>query len=262
MNATDPISAALDPTRLLTAAGLEPDPWQRELLMEPWNRALLNVTRQGGKSTTVAAVALHTALYRSEALVIVLAPARRQSKEVLLKAWSLYRSAGRPVAVDNRSELRVRFENGSRLVALPGSEKTVRGFSDVDLIIADEAARVPGELYRTVRPMLAVSGGRLIGMSTPWGRRGWFYEAWTDPEQQWHRVEVTAPECPRLTEEFLQQERREMPESWFRSEYLCEFTDTVDSVFSMTDVDAMESDVAPLFGADATDTTSEEIPTI
>lgn len=256
------LASALDPTRLFKGVGADPDPWQRDVLLEPWDRALLNVTRQGGKSLTVAALALHTALYRSGALVLVLAPARRQSKETLQKAWALYRSAGRPVAVDNRSELRVRFDNGSRIVALPGEEKTVRGYSDVDLIVADEAARVPEALYRTVRPMLAVSGGRLVALSTPWGRRGWFFEAWTDPGQKWRRVKVTAPECPRITDDFLRQERREMPESWFRSEYLCEFTDTVDSVFSMTDVDAMESGVPPLFGADATDTTSEEIPTI
>lgn len=256
------LATALDPTRLFTAAGVDPDPWQRDVLLEPWSRAMLNVTRQGGKSLTVAALALHTALYRPEALVLVLAPARRQSKETLQKAWALYRAGGRPVPVDNRSELRARFENGSRIIALPGEEKTVRGYSDVDLIVADEAARVPGELYRTVRPMLAVSGGRLVALSTPWGKRGWFYESWIDPEQRWKRIRVTAEDCPRITEEFLEQERREMPESWFRSEYLCEFTDTVDSVFSMTDVDEMESGVPPLFGADVDEATSEEIPTI
>ena len=256
------LAAALDPCRLFALADVEPDPWQRDVLLESWDRALLNVTRQGGKSLTVAALALHTALYRPESLVLVLAPARRQSKETLQKAWTLYRAGGRPVPVDNRSELRARFDNGSRIVALPGSEKTVRGFSAVDLIIADEAARVPGELYRTVRPMLAVSGGRLVALSTPWGRRGWFFEAWTDPEQAWKRVEVTADDCPRITEAFLEQERREMPDSWFRSEYLCEFTDTVDSAFSMEDVDGMESSVPALFDADAPDATSEEIPTI
>jgi hypothetical protein len=252
----------LDPAHLFRAAGLTPDAWQRELLLERWDRALLNVTRQGGKSLTVAALALHTALYRPESLVLVLAPARRQSKETLQKAWTLYRAGGRPVPVENRSELRARFDNGSRIIALPGEEKTIRGFSDVDLIVADEAARVPGELYRTVRPMLAVSGGRLVALSTPWGRRGWFFEAWTDPEQEWKRVKITANECPRITEAFLRQERRELPESWFRSEYLCEFTDTVDSAFAMEDVDQMESSVPALFGADVDPATSEEIPTI
>jgi len=247
---------------LIRAAGLEPDEWQRDVLLESWDRALLNVTRQGGKSLTVAALALHEAVYRPEALVLILAPSRRQSKETLQKAWTLYRAGGRPVPVDNRSELRARFDNGSRIIALPGEEKTIRGFSDVDLIVADEAARVPGELYRTVRPMLAVSGGRLVALSTPWGRRGWFYESWTG-EQEWKRVKVTANECPRITEAFLEQERRELPESWFLSEYMCRFTDTVDSAFALQDVDEMESSVPALFGTrDSDPVTSDEIPTL
>lgn len=242
------ISAALDPTRLFTAAGIEPDPWQRDLLLKPWDRAIINASRQSGKSTVVAALALHTALYRSDALVLVLAPSRRQSKLMLLKAWGLYRDAGRPVAVDNRSELRVRFDNGSRIVALPGSEKTVRGFSDVDLLVADEAARVPDDLYESVRPMLGVSDGRLVALSTPWGKRGWFHEAWTS-QQDWHRVKQTAHDCPRLSEDFLRQERRELGDWMYRQEYLCEFVDSVDSMFRTEDIEgAFTEDVEPLFG--------------
>jgi hypothetical protein len=253
MPAVANMAAALDPTRLFTAAGIEPDPWQRELLLKPWDRALLNITRQGGKSTTVAAEALHTALYRKDALVLILAPARRQSKELLTKIWGLYRDVGRPVRVDNRSELRVRFDNGSRLIALPGTEKTVRGFSAVDLLIADEAARVDDDLYSAVRPMLAVSDGRLIGLSTPWGKRGWFYEAWSDPTQDWHRVKVTAEECPRLSEEFLRQEKREIGRWMYRQEYLCEFVDPVNQMFRTSEIEeAFTSDVEPLFGGDET----------
>ena len=251
------MSAALDPTRLFVAAGLEPDEWQRRLLLEPWDRALLNVTRQGGKSLSVAALALHTALYRSDALVLILAPARRQSKELLRKAWSLYRSAGRPVRVESRSELRVRFDNGSRLIALPGTEETIRGFSAVDLLVADEAARVPDDLYEAVRPMLAVSGGRLVGLSTPWGKRGWFYEAWRS-EQKWHRVEVTAEECPRLSEKFLRQEKAEIGRWMYRQEYLCEFVDPVGQMFRTDEIEgAFDPDIEPLFGGDEMQEPSE-----
>ena len=63
---------------------------------------------------------------------------------------------------------------------LPGQEKTIRGFSGVTLIIEDEASRVDDTLYRAVRPMLAVSGGRLILMSTPYGQTGHFFEEWTN----------------------------------------------------------------------------------
>lgn len=245
------LAPALDPTRLLTAAGLEPDPWQRDLLLEPWDRALLLCARQTGKSTATAALALHAALYRTEALVLILAPARRQSKELLQKVWGLYRSAGRPVRVDNRSELRVRFENGSRLMALPGTEKTIRGFSAVDMIVADEAARVEDDLYSAVRPMLAVSDGRLVALSTPHGKRGWFHESWTDEKQDWHRVKVTAEDCDRLSNEFLRQEKREIGRWMYRQEYECEFVDPVGQMFKTSEIErAFDPDVEPLFGGD------------
>ncbi len=259
----DTLAPALDPTRLLTAAGLEPDPWQRDLLLEPWNRALLLCSRQSGKSTATAALALHTALYRSDALVLILAPSRRQSKELLAKVWELYRSAGRPVDVDNRSELRVRFENGSRLMALPGTEKTIRGFSAVDMIVADEAARVDDELYSAVRPMLAVSNGRLVALSTPHGKQGWFYESWDDEGQDWHRVKVTAEDCPRLSDEFLRQEKQEIGRWMYRQEYMCEFVDPMSQMFKTSEIEeAYSEDVQPLFGGEEeqpADTTPDPI---
>lgn len=265
MSVRSTIQAAMAPTRLLQAAGIDPDPWQRDFLLEGWDRALLLCARQTGKSTVTAALALHRVLYHSDALVLVLAPARRQSKELVRKAWELFQAAGKPVPVDNRSELRLRFENGSRLIALPGSEKTVRSYSAVDMIAADECARIDDELYAAVRPMLAVSGGRLVGLSTPWGKRGWFYDAWTDDRQDWHRVKVTAKECPRLTEDFLRQERRELGRWMYRQEYRCEFVDPVNQMFRTDEIEgAFSADVEPLFGAgeETSDAVDSEITPI
>jgi hypothetical protein len=83
-------------------------------------------------------------------------------------------------AVKDESALRLELRNGSRIVSLPGDETTVRGYSGVRLLVVDEAARVPDDLYFSIRPMLAVSGGRLVCLSTPFGKRGFFYEAWTE----------------------------------------------------------------------------------
>ena len=90
----------------------------------------------------------------------------------------LYLDLGQPVPVHNLSAMRAEFANGSRVIALPGKEATVRGYSGVDLLVIDEAARVADELYYSVRPMLTVSGGRLVALTTPWGKRGWFFETW------------------------------------------------------------------------------------
>jgi hypothetical protein len=252
------IATALDPTRLFPAAGIgSVDPWQRRVLLGPWSRLLMLCSRQAGKSTTVAALAAHTALYTPESLTLITAPSQRQAKETLGKFWSFYQAIGRPTRVAAKSELRVRFENGSRVIALPGTEKTIRGYSAVDLLILDEAARIEDALYDAVRPMLAVSrstggGGRLAALTTPWGKRGWFYEAWTDDSQDWERIKITANDCPRITEDFLAQERDELGSWRFQQEYLCQFTDTEDQFFRTDAIEAAAShDFAPLFGPDA-----------
>jgi hypothetical protein len=227
-----------DPARILVEAGLPPDPWQEDLLRSPSQRMLLLCSRQAGKSQVSAALALHEALLRPRSLVLLLSPTERQSGELFKdKLLPLYDALGRPVPAARESALQMTLANGSRIVSLPGEEGTVRCYSGVRLLVIDEASRVPDALYCAVRPMLAVSRGRLIAASTPFGRRGWFYEAWSGAEP-WKRVKVAAEQCPRITPEFLAEERRNIGERWFRQEYLCEFLEAVGAVFSGADIDA------------------------
>ena len=239
---------AIAPSDLMRAAGLQPDTWQKDLLENTSKRTLLLVTRQGGKSTTTAAKALHKALYTPASLVLLLSPSLRQSQELFNKVVGIYRAAGEPMALENLSALRMEMVHGSRIIALPGTEKTIRGYSGVDLLIIDEASRVLDELYYSVRPMLAVSGGELISLTTPWGKRGFFYKEWTNGANDWKRIRVTANDCPRISAAFLEEEQLKMPDAWYRSEYMCEFTDTVDSVFKTEDIhSAVTSEIKPLF---------------
>lgn len=243
-------ASTISAAALMDRAGMEPDPWQDNLFLGAWDRALLNCCRQSGKTTASAALALETALSTPSGLVLILAPARRQSKEFLHTVRTLYRDAGPQTKVEKWSELRLGFENGARIIALPGKESTVRGYT-ADLVVADEAARVPDTLYAAVRPMLAVSDGRLVALSTPAGQRGWFYLGWTDPEQTWEQVKITGYDCPRLSDEFLEQERREMGDWQFRQEYLCEFQDDEKQLFRTEDIEAaLTSDLEPLFPTD------------
>ena len=133
------------------------------------------------------------------------------------------------------------------MVALPGSEATIRGYSAAALIIEDEAARVPDNLYRAVRPMLAVTDGRLILMSTPYGKRGHFYEEWEFGKKLWEQVRITADNCPRITPAFLAGERASLGDLWFRQEYFGEFLAAGDSIFDYDTVTACVTDkFAPL----------------
>jgi hypothetical protein len=98
-----------------------------------------------------------------------------------------------------------------------------------------------------VRPMLAVSGGRLLMLSTPFGKRGVFYEEWTGGGA-WERYMVTAAKCPRIPAPFLEEERATLGQWWFAQEYECRFMDTVDQVFATEVVEkAITDEVAPLF---------------
>jgi hypothetical protein len=233
--------APADRVEFARAVGIEPDPWQLRLLRSEAPRVLLNCCRQSGKSTMAALLALHRALLVPDSLVLILAPAERQAKELFSKVAEAYRTLGHPLEAESYRKLGVELKNRSRIEALPGTEKTVRGFSGADLLIVDEAARVDDALYYAVRPMLAVSGGRLMMLSTPYGRRGVFFEEWQSDEE-WERYEVPAGRCPRIPASFLEEERRSMPEWWYSQEYLCEFRETEDQLWTHEMIEGARAD--------------------
>jgi len=240
-----------DGSAVLTLAGLTPDPWQKELLRKPPLRLLCLNARQTGKSTLGAGLAVGTALLKPGSLTLLMSPTQRQSAELFRKTLWLYRRLGRPVPVARETALSLELANNSRILALPGDEQGIRGYSGVALIVLDEAARTSDALHAAVRPMLATSGGALVGLSTPFGKRGWFFDAWQG-EGDWRRMKVTAEHCPRIPREFLDTERLAMGPRWFGQEYMCEFVDTVDSVFGHNDVlAALSGDVVPLFSTQA-----------
>jgi tRNA(Met) C34 N-acetyltransferase TmcA len=128
---------------LAERAGLTPDPWQADVLRSRVQQIIMLVTRQGGKSSVSSIRALHQALYTPKSLTLLLAPAYRQSKELFRKVKDTYNVLPSPERLTSESALEMEFENGSRIVPLPGKEETIRGFSGVALLIVDEAARVP-----------------------------------------------------------------------------------------------------------------------
>ena len=91
MSAARDLALALDRVAFARAVGMEPDPWQEDLLRSGAPRVLLNCSRQSGKSSVSGVLALHHALYHSGSLVLCLAPSERQSKELFGKIAGVYR---------------------------------------------------------------------------------------------------------------------------------------------------------------------------
>ncbi len=225
-----------DPLRFARALGFAADIWQASVLRMDSRRMLLNCSRQAGKSTVTALLAVYRAMYMP-GLTLLISPSLRQSGELFRKVKDWFSLLPVRPKFDEDNQLSCQLSNGARIISLPSSESTIRGYSSVDLIIEDEASRVDDMLYYSIRPMLAVSGGALILMSTPFGKRGHFYDEWTNNSDTWQRIEVHATDVPRITPEFLDEERKSLGELWYSQEYMCQFVDPVDSVFGYEDID-------------------------
>lgn len=281
-----------DALSLMRQAGMEPDTWQVQVATTPGDQLLL-CHRQAGKSTICAALALADALTIPGALVLLVSRSMRQSTELYRKVRTFYNLV-HPMRLVRDTETGMELENGSRILSLPASEETIVGFSAVTTLLLDEAARIPDGTYYAVRPMLAMSQGRLICLSSPFGRRGFFYEAWAEAETQvgtldlatteriladleypiaeysdqapavgsadmtpvrtaWSRTYLPAPHNARLSRAFLAQERRSIPDLWFRQEWLCEFVELGAVVFRWEDLQGMLTQSGqPFFSADGT----------
>ena len=236
---------AFDPCAFAREAlGFDPDQWQEKVLRWDGKRLLMNCCRQSGKSTTAGILALHRAIFYPGSLILLVSPSLRQSSELFRKINDFLGLLKEKPLLTEDNKLSLTLGNKSRIVSLPSTEATIRGFSGANLIIEDEAARVQEGLYYAIRPMLAVSGGKLILMSTPFGKRGHFFHEWE--QGQWERIKITAFDCQRISREFLEEERRSLPDLFFRSEYLGEFTETVDQVFTYEQVNkAIDDNIEP-----------------
>jgi len=231
---------ALDPVLWCRdVLGLALDPQQARLVASRGRRELLNCSRQWGKSTATAAAVLHEAVYVPGSRTVVVAPSARQSSLLLASVEGFANRAAVAFSPLGGDDPGLRFAGGE-IIALPSAEATTRGLSGVTWLIVDEAARVGDDLWHSVRAYLATTGGRIWLLSTPFGQRGFFYEE--SKSGRYHVTRVPASECPRISPEFLQEQKVSMPLAWFLQEYACEFTSVDGGVFDHGLVAASLSD--------------------
>lgn len=229
--------------------GFDLDQIQEKIIQSQASRMIVCCSRQWGKTTTVAAKAA-TEARSGPGLILVIAPVERQARELFRKIRIALKLSMKgdetPWPEDNKTSLEL--PNGARVVALPASGETIRGYTNPRLIIIDEAAFVADNDYRSIRPMLS-HGARLILMSTPFGKRGFFHNVWMlDKSAKWERFSVTAAECTHIPKDFLDEERVELGPAWYSQEYECAFLDAISGYFDMDAVRAaLELEISPLF---------------
>lgn len=241
--AFDPVAFAVERLAFM------PDPWQADLLRSD-RPTLVNCSRQSGKTTTTAVKACHQAVYEPGSLTLCIAPTQRQSGIIARKIRDFIRRLEPVQQLETDNRLSFRLANASEVVALPGDPDTLRGYSAPQLIIIDEGAFASDAMMEAIVPMLAVSEGRLLILSTPNGQRGFFYQAWISPDDDWLRIAVPASSCPRIKPEFLARMRRKLSPHKFAQEFECAFTDSENQVFSSALIrSAITDEIEPLFSA-------------
>lgn len=269
------LAGTLDPAAYVRNLGFDPFDWQQEALDPTLRRLVLLTARQSGKSTVVAGKTVYKAKYFPGSLILIICPAQDQSKELMKKVDTFMR-LDPEIELVRDGAFEKELANGSRIVALPGSERSVRGYSGPAMILIDEAARVLDETYRAARPMMVGADTELVLMSTPFGKRGFFHDAWANG-RDWTKIEVTvgfevqgfdvvpaslsgglyrwqqaargisAYYSPRHDAAFLCSELDSLGEWWWRQEYRCEFLETAANVFSYDEImRAVRDDVEPL----------------
>lgn len=221
MNPVREIAYQIDPVLWVRdVLGVEPASWQEELLRAPRGASILALTaRQSGKTTAAAWAMAHAAVFIPNSLSAVACPAQRQSAEAVRRVREVLLKSGAKLTCDNVYGLEV--VNGARVLALPGSDDSVRGLTVDAWIVADEAARLSDDLISALRPMRARQPhARLAMLSTAWNLVNPFWTAWSSNDPTWIRLRATADMNPNYTKEFLEQVRRALGEATFKREYL------------------------------------------
>ncbi len=235
-----------DPVTLARRLGLQADDTQQLILRSVSRRVLLNCTRQWGKTTVSVAKAVHRALSEDGCLIVVASPGLRQSGEWMRKAAEMLRRIDIEKCGDGYNRLSLLLRNGSRIVGLPDADARVRGYSVPSLIVIDEAARVTDALYIALRPMLS-GNGDLWMLSTPCGKRGFFYEAWEFGGPAYERFQVTAVDCDRIPRDFLEEQRSVLGADHFRQEHMCQFAGSARNAFERDLIEAaLDDDLDPV----------------
>jgi len=244
------LRSALSPAATFERAfGVAPFLWQQRFLAETGNVVLLK-GRQVGASTAVAALCIHAAVFEPGSLSVIVSPTMRQSMEIAAKARAALRNLDRPEPLDADSATTIGLSSGSRIMSLPGTATSIRGYS-ARLLVVDEAAFVDEETWQASQALVAATGGRIIVLSTPAGRAGWFHDLWQAEPPAWTTIKVRTADVPTVTAAYLESAKATLGPWAYAMEFEAEFGSGGASIFDEQRLWGLVTDkVPPLFGSE------------
>jgi hypothetical protein len=224
------------------------DKWQEEVLEHDGN-ILLCTGRQVGKTTVFAIKCAKYMLNNPRSNIIIVSLTEDQAKLIIVMILDYLEhgymkliSSGR----DKPTQNRIILKNGSMALARPvgNTGDAVRGFTG-DVLILDEAARMPELVFAAARPVLLTTAGKIWMSSTPFGKQGYFYESYLNRNNRfkiWHinsediinnrKISADWTEEKRSAAiQYLKDEKIDMSELQYGQEYLGLFLDDLRRFF-------------------------------
>ena len=209
------------------------DNWQEQVLATKSN-LVLRSGRQVGKSTIIGLKAAKYALLNSNKLIMVISKTERQAGLLFTKILANIVNIDKTQikkGKDRPTKQRIRLKNNSTIHCLPAGDTGygIMGFT-IDLLIADEAAFIPEEVWNSIIPALAVTHGCIWLLSTPFIKKGYYYECFNDPTfTSFHQ---SSEECPRRDDIFLAHKKSILTKAQYAQMYLGMFVDELMQFFS------------------------------
>lgn len=196
------------------------------------------LSRQLGKTSTVAAFLLHSAIFNNNQTIAILANKSEKAQEILARIKMMFEllPTWMKPGIKKWNEKKVEFSNGSLLFSSATTPDSIRGYS-INIVYLDEFSFVANdtEFYESTYPVIS-SGQKtkIIITSTPKGMN-LFYKLWSDAEKG--RNSFFPYKClwyrhPERDENWKKETIKNTSEKQFLQEHDCHFLGSDDTLIS------------------------------
>ena len=214
--------------------------WQYEIIrnVRDYGKGYIHVVkskRQCGKSITIEALLMQTAIEKNNTISICLSPTLEQARKIFNEIKGVIINT--PVYKrHNDIQLNLILANGSKILFRSAEQRNaLRGYTVTGIYCVDEATFIPDIIFYETLAWVNVSNAPIVVCSTPKYKVGWFYKYYMMGFENgnkilsydWSKYDTSALLLP----EKLEQYRKELPANEFKTEFLGEFLDNEGGIF-------------------------------
>jgi len=224
------------------------DDWQQDILKTK-GHLLLCTGRQVGKTTILSIKAAEYMIKHKSCQIIVCSLTEDQAQLIIVmmlnyleENYKTYLAKKKKAPTKNT----ITLNNKSKVISRPvgNTGNAVRGFTG-DVLILDEASRMPEFIFTASKPTLLTRGGEIWICSTPFGKSGYFYECFENKNKRFSVFHINSEQVinertisNHWTERqraeairFLEEEKQDMSKLEYEQEYLGHFVDDLRQLF-------------------------------